>query len=139
MSLSKLAMPLIMFAVFSSSTTAMTVGEFISYKAMLMSANDPKSPLTQGERDNIHAIEKSANLSLGGIIDGAISLNDVATLKGNSKVICYTTGKRVDIAKFSDDLDAYYDSLDLKKRISLDSKRLGYFVAAFLIKTFPCH
>ena len=120
------------------SASAMNVGEFITYKAMLMSANDPKSPLTQSERDNIHSLEEMSNLSLGGMIDGIISFNDIATLKGNSKIICYPSGQRLDVARISDDLADYYDHLDQNKRASLDSQRLGYFVAAFLVKTFPC-
>ncbi len=120
------------------SASAMNVGEFISYKAMLMSANDPKSPLTQSERDKIHSLEKMSNLSLGGMIDGIISFNDIATLKGNSKIICYPSGQRLDVARISDDLADYYDHLDQNKRASLASQRLGYFVAAFLVKTFPC-
>ncbi|EML3987740.1 TPA: hypothetical protein MD340_005223 [Klebsiella pneumoniae] len=120
------------------NASAMNVGDFIHYRAMLMSANDPKSPLTQSERDKIHSLEKMSNLTLGGMIDGIISFNDIATVKGNSKIICYPEGQPLDVARISDDLADYYDHQDQKKRASLASLRFGYFVAAFLVKTFPC-
>lgn len=138
MRLIKIMILLVVTTLAPFSASAMNVGEFIAYKAMLMSANDPKSPLTQSERDKIHSLEKMLNLSLGGVIDGVISFNNIATLKGNNKIICYTSEQRIDVARISDDLADYYDHLDQNKRASLASQRLGYFVAAFLVKTFPC-
>ena len=46
----RLACILVVLLGLSSPAMAMTVNDFISYKAMLMSANDPESPLTQEER-----------------------------------------------------------------------------------------
>lgn len=121
-----------------SHATAMTVSDFISYKAMLASANDPTSPLTPEERAKIHSIEKMSNLNLGGVIEGAISLSDLSTLKGHSKIICYPSGKSLDVKKFSDDLADYYDRFERSKRAVLDPQRLGYFATAFLVKSYPC-
>ena len=105
---------------------------------MLMSANDPASPLTQEERAKIHSLEKMSNQNLSGIVDGAISLNDLSTLKGRSKIICYPAGEQLSVQKFSDDLADYYDHIEPSKKTIIASQRLGYFATAFLIKSYPC-
>ncbi|CAM7882646.1 hypothetical protein H8L49_16220 [Klebsiella quasipneumoniae] len=134
----RLFFALAIIAGFSSNVVAMTVNDFISYKAMLMSANDPASPLTQEERAKIHVLEKMSNQNLSGIVDGAISLNDLSTLKGRSKIICYPAGEQLNVQKFSDDLADYYDHIEPSKKAILASQRLGYFATAFLIKSYPC-
>ncbi len=134
----RLACILIVLLGLSSTVMAMTVNDFISYKAMLMSANDPASPLTQEERAKIHSLEKMSNQNLSGIVDGAISLNDLSTLKGRSKIICYPAGEQLSVQKFSDDLADYYDHIEPSKKTIIASQRLGYFATAFLIKSYPC-
>ncbi|ELW9465140.1 MULTISPECIES: hypothetical protein [Enterobacteriaceae] len=137
-SLFRLFFALVVIVGYSSNVSAMTVHDFISYKAMLMSANDPASPLTKDERAKIHLLEKMSNQNLSGIVDGALSLNDLSTLKGHSKIICYPAGEQLNVQKFSDHLADYYDHFEPSKRAVIASQRLGYFVTAFLIKSYPC-
>lgn len=137
-SLFRLVIPLVVMVGFSSNAIAVTVDDFINFKAMLMSADDQKSPLTQEERKKIRSLEILSNQQLSGIIEGAISLNDISTLKGNSKLICYPAGKAFDIKKFSDGLVDYYDHFEPSKRAFLSSQRLGDFATAFLMKSYPC-